>query len=128
MANDGKGVIFFGGKTNGFSSELRREKKWARYFLVPLLQAETDRDVVRRLDATVEREQELMKDVPGWQAGDLKAPVPGLGKDGVLIAGAAEPVYHNPDIYTPVSIIQLDPKGPQGERARLNAGFKTLKV
>jgi hypothetical protein len=31
------------------NSELRREKAWARLSLVPLLQAETDRDKVRRL-------------------------------------------------------------------------------
>ena len=49
--------------------ELAREKTWARINLVPLLQAEADRDMYRRYRASVEREKEIMKDVPGWEAG-----------------------------------------------------------
>jgi len=96
--------------------------------LVPLLQAEADRDIVRRLDGLAEREAELMKDVPGWTAGDLKASVPGLGKDGKLAPGAAEPVYHNPHIFTPVSIVHMDNKGPTSQRAPFNAGLTVLKT
>ena len=41
-------------------SELAREKMWARIHLIPLLQAEADRDLVRRHWAEQARERELM--------------------------------------------------------------------
>lgn len=47
--------------------ELQREKAWSRIHLVPLLMAESDRDVYRRDFAALEREREIMKDVPGWE-------------------------------------------------------------
>lgn len=47
--------------------ELWREKTWARIYLTPMLQAEADRDDVRRYFANLEREKELMKDEPGWE-------------------------------------------------------------
>lgn len=47
--------------------ELQREKAWSRIHLVPLLLAESDRDVYRRDYAALEREKEIMKDVPGWE-------------------------------------------------------------
>lgn len=40
-------------------SELAREKMWARINLIPLLQAEEDRDQVRRYWADQKREKEL---------------------------------------------------------------------
>jgi hypothetical protein len=40
--------------------ELAREKMWARIHLTPLLQAEEDRDQVRRHLADLERERELL--------------------------------------------------------------------
>ena len=43
-----------------FSSELAREKLWARIHLIPLLQAEEDRDQIRRHWADKEREKELL--------------------------------------------------------------------
>lgn len=43
-------------------SELGREKMWARIHLTPLLQAEEDRDQVRRYWADQAREKELMGD------------------------------------------------------------------
>lgn len=46
--------------TNGSYSELAREKMWARIHLIPLLQAEEDRDQVRRYYADKEREKELL--------------------------------------------------------------------
>ncbi|KAK7206879.1 GRIM-19 protein [Myxozyma melibiosi] len=46
--------------------EYSREKAWARLSLLPLLQAEADRDYVRRITALTKREQELMKDHPDW--------------------------------------------------------------
>lgn len=40
--------------------ELAREKMWARIHLIPALQAEEDRDQVRRYLADQQRERELM--------------------------------------------------------------------
>jgi len=47
--------------------ELEREKVWSRLHLVPLLLAEGDRDAYRRQQAANVREQEIMKDVKGWE-------------------------------------------------------------
>lgn len=41
-------------------SELAREKMWARIYITPALQAEEDRDQVRRYLADQAREKELM--------------------------------------------------------------------
>lgn len=41
-------------------SELAREKMWSRIHLIPLLQAEEDRDQVRRYLADKAREKELL--------------------------------------------------------------------
>lgn len=49
------------------SRELQREKAWSRIHLVPLLLAESDRDVYRRNFAALEREKEIMKDMPEWE-------------------------------------------------------------
>ncbi|KZT06398.1 GRIM-19 [Laetiporus sulphureus 93-53] len=57
------------GKGNLERRELQREKIWSRIHLVPLLLAEGDRDAYRRQQAALEREKEIMKDVPGWEAG-----------------------------------------------------------
>ncbi|KAK8927969.1 hypothetical protein VCV18_004455 [Metarhizium anisopliae] len=43
-----------------WNSELAREKMWARINLIPLLQAEEDRDQVRRYWADQKREKELL--------------------------------------------------------------------
>jgi len=48
-------------------SELERERAWSRIHLVPLLLAEGDRDLFRRQQAAIAREQTIMKDVPGWE-------------------------------------------------------------
>lgn len=45
--------------------ELAREKMWSRIYLTPLLQAEEDRDQVRRYYADLAREKELL----GTQSG-----------------------------------------------------------
>jgi NADH dehydrogenase (ubiquinone) 1 alpha subcomplex subunit 13 len=42
--------------------ELAREKMWSRIHLIPLLQAEEDRDLVRRHLADQAREKELLGD------------------------------------------------------------------
>lgn len=44
---------------------------WSRIHLVPLLMAEGDRDLYRRQQAALKREKEIMKDVPGWEVGDM---------------------------------------------------------
>ena len=41
-------------------SELAREKMWARIHLIPVLQAEEDRDLVRRYYADKAREKQLL--------------------------------------------------------------------
>ncbi|MCJ1324600.1 hypothetical protein MMC10_001262 [Thelotrema lepadinum] len=41
-------------------NELAREKMWARIHLIPMLQAEEDRDMVRRYLADQAREKELL--------------------------------------------------------------------
>ncbi|KAK0517522.1 hypothetical protein JMJ35_000677 [Cladonia borealis] len=41
-------------------NELAREKMWARIHLIPMLQAEEDRDLVRRYWADQAREKELL--------------------------------------------------------------------
>jgi len=41
-------------------NELAREKTWARFHLMPVLQAEADRDAVRKYLADQEREKELL--------------------------------------------------------------------
>ncbi|KAJ3086955.1 hypothetical protein HK102_012108 [Quaeritorhiza haematococci] len=96
-------------KSNAERRELRREKAWARINLVPLLQAETDRDLVRRLEAAKRREAEIMQDVPDWQAMDLKAKVPGIGKYGAKDPNAAEPVYHT-DRYVQPNLVFIPPE------------------
>lgn len=57
------------GKGNLERRELQREKVWSRIHLVPLFLAEGDRDMYRRQQAAIAREKEIMKDVPGWEAG-----------------------------------------------------------
>lgn len=51
--------------------EMARERIWARIHLTPVLQAENDRDDVRRHFAAEARERELMKDVKGWEFGSV---------------------------------------------------------
>ncbi|KAJ3187040.1 hypothetical protein HDU85_007078 [Gaertneriomyces sp. JEL0708] len=88
-------------KANAERRELRREKAWARINLVPLLQAETDRDLVRRLAAAQKSESEIMKDVNDWNGLDLKARTPGIGKGGKRDYHQAEPVYHTERYVNP---------------------------
>jgi NADH dehydrogenase (ubiquinone) 1 alpha subcomplex subunit 13 len=51
------------------ASELQREKLWTRIHLIPLLQAETDRDNYRREQGIKADEARVMQNVEGWQAG-----------------------------------------------------------
>ncbi|KAL2045605.1 hypothetical protein N7G274_002033 [Stereocaulon virgatum] len=48
------------GQGNREQNELAREKMWSRIHLIPMLQAEEDRDLVRRHWADKAREKELM--------------------------------------------------------------------
>ncbi|KND01408.1 uncharacterized protein SPPG_03217 [Spizellomyces punctatus DAOM BR117] len=99
------GVMGYGwywvAKANAERRELRREKAWTRINLVPLLQAETDRDLIRRLEAAKKREGGVMENVQEWKPLDLKAPVPGVGKGGKFDAKQAEPVYHTDRYVNP---------------------------
>lgn len=89
---------------------------------MPLLQAETDRDLVRRLAATREREAAIMEGAPAvtstassssssgeesssWSALDLKAKTPGVGKGGLFDPHQAEPVYHTDRYVAPTFVI-----------------------
>ncbi|KAJ3209304.1 hypothetical protein HDU67_006277 [Dinochytrium kinnereticum] len=102
------GIMAYGwhwlSQSNAERRELRREKAWARIHLVPLLQAETDRDLVRRLDSVKSQEAQIMKNVDGWSPLDLKAPVRGVGRYGYYNAAAAEPVYHTEKYVKPTYI------------------------
>ncbi|KAJ1342322.1 hypothetical protein BSLG_003245 [Batrachochytrium salamandrivorans] len=91
-------------------TEIRREKAYARIFITPLLQAETDRDLVRRLDSLKRRETEAMKDNPDWVPFDLKAPVSGIGKGGVFDPSQSEPVYHTRRYVSPTYVYLPPPK------------------
>jgi hypothetical protein len=53
--------------------ELEREKAWSRIYLLPALMAEGDRDLYRRRQAMMEREREIMKEVPGWEVSTMVA-------------------------------------------------------
>ncbi|THV08279.1 hypothetical protein K435DRAFT_641917, partial [Dendrothele bispora CBS 962.96] len=92
------GLVFLGGvlAVSGFGfyrygqgilekRRLQREKVWSRIHLVPLLTAEGDRDAYRRQQAALDRERAIMKDVPGWQAGESS--------------------YHNPKYATPKIVV-----------------------
>lgn len=49
-------------------NELTREKTWSRFYLQPLLEAESDRDYVRRYNNLRNNEQEIMSEVPDFDA------------------------------------------------------------
>eukprot|EP00118_Oscarella_pearsei_P025593 m.308433 g.308433 ORF g.308433 m.308433 type:complete len:131 (+) comp43982_c0_seq1:16-408(+) len=57
-------------QTNKERRLLQREKLQARIALLPLLQAEQDRKVLRALKANEEAEAEIMKDVKDWKVGE----------------------------------------------------------
>ncbi|KAJ5233568.1 uncharacterized protein N7469_005334 [Penicillium citrinum] len=68
--------------------ELAREKMWARMYLTPLLQAEEDRDQVRRHFANSAREKELL--------------------------GSEQKIYHS-DRFVPPTITYTPPATPSGK-------------
>lgn len=61
------------------SSELAREKMWSRIYITPLLQAEEDRDQVRRYYADQAREKELFGSVSSPYNSDRYGFLCGLG-------------------------------------------------
>jgi hypothetical protein len=69
--------------------QLKNEKAWARIYIAPLLQAEQDRDLVRKKYILKEKESEIMSKLsPEWSAMNLKVPLE-------LTKGKAlEPVYY----------------------------------
>ncbi|KAJ3040686.1 hypothetical protein HDV00_010579 [Rhizophlyctis rosea] len=106
--------------------ELDREKRWNRINLVPLLQAELDRDWVRKVEAYKVREKGYMSEYdPEWAPLDLKAPTRGIGKNAVYDPQQSEPVYHTERYVRPTSLFL-----PWEEEARMESqwwrGFKWL--
>ncbi|XP_043946585.1 NADH dehydrogenase [ubiquinone] 1 alpha subcomplex subunit 13 [Protopterus annectens] len=70
----GIGTILFGYwrlfKWNRERRRLQIEDLEARVALLPLLQAESDRRLLRMLRENLEEEAKIMKDVPGWKVGE----------------------------------------------------------
>ncbi|XP_073407426.1 NADH dehydrogenase [ubiquinone] 1 alpha subcomplex subunit 13 [Dendrobates tinctorius] len=70
----GIGVMLFGYWRIGMWNRERRrlliEDLETRLALLPLLQAETDRRILRVLRENLEQEAIIMKDVPGWKVGE----------------------------------------------------------
>ncbi|XP_018421429.1 PREDICTED: NADH dehydrogenase [ubiquinone] 1 alpha subcomplex subunit 13 [Nanorana parkeri] len=70
----GIGVMIYGYYSIGMWNRERRrryiEDLEARLALMPLLQAEYDRRVLRALRINLEQEAIIMKDVPGWKVGE----------------------------------------------------------
>lgn len=49
-------------------NELTREQTWSRFYLQPLLEAEADRDYLRRYISLKNQETEIMSSVPDFDA------------------------------------------------------------
>jgi NADH dehydrogenase (ubiquinone) 1 alpha subcomplex subunit 13 len=58
------------GQTNGVVSGEILEERRARYAMVPVLQAESDKWYVVQENEILKREAEIMKDVPHWVVGE----------------------------------------------------------
>ncbi|XP_035525950.1 NADH dehydrogenase [ubiquinone] 1 alpha subcomplex subunit 13 isoform X2 [Morone saxatilis] len=74
MFGIGIGIMMFGYwrlfKWNRERRRLQIEDMEARIALMPLLQAEEDRRVLRMMKENLEEEAVLMKNVPGWKVGE----------------------------------------------------------
>ncbi|XP_017277641.1 NADH dehydrogenase [ubiquinone] 1 alpha subcomplex subunit 13 [Kryptolebias marmoratus] len=74
MFGVGIGILVFGyWRLFRWNRERRRftiEELEARIALMPLMQAEKDRRVLRMLRENLEEEAIIMKDVPGWKVGE----------------------------------------------------------
>jgi NADH dehydrogenase (ubiquinone) 1 alpha subcomplex subunit 13 len=49
---------------------LKREKLWARLYVLPAIQAEWDREWMKWRADQLAKEAEIMKNVPGWVVGE----------------------------------------------------------
>ena len=82
-------------------SELAREKIWSRIHLIPLLQAEEDRDLVRRHLADKAREKELMGSETSVYHSDRYVGLPRLSeasfRHGLSTRELEVKKYHSPD-------------------------------
>lgn len=74
MFGIGIGIMVFGYwrlfKWNRERRRLQIEDLEARIAIMPLLQAEQDRQTLRKLRENLEEEAILMKDIPGWKVGE----------------------------------------------------------
>jgi len=57
------------GQGNQERNQQRLAERQVRYALAPILQAEADREYMRKEMENLKKEAEVMKDVPGWQVG-----------------------------------------------------------
>jgi NADH dehydrogenase (ubiquinone) 1 alpha subcomplex subunit 13 len=85
--------------------ELQREKVWSRIHLVPLLLAEGDRDAYRRELAANAREQEIMKDVKGWEVSLGRREAGGIFSDGNKLFSQVGKSVYNDTRYAPADKI-----------------------
>jgi hypothetical protein len=70
-------------------SELAREKMWSRIYLIPVLQAEEDRDLVRRYYADKAREKALLGSETSVYNSDRCVKITLLTSDGDVLDGMA---------------------------------------
>ncbi|XP_072166617.1 NADH dehydrogenase [ubiquinone] 1 alpha subcomplex subunit 13-like [Diadema setosum] len=102
-------VMGFGFVTMYFSNRQRRkwiqEDREAKIALIPLVQAEYDREVLLRLRYNREQEAEIMKDVPDWTVG--------------------ESVFNSKRWQEP-SLLDLYYLEPTSERNKIIQGFSTF--
>ncbi|XP_041379473.1 NADH dehydrogenase [ubiquinone] 1 alpha subcomplex subunit 13-like [Gigantopelta aegis] len=63
-------TILGGVQSNKERRRLRKEQLNARLSLLPLVQAEEDRRILRAMKAFEAEEALIMKDVPGWKVGE----------------------------------------------------------
>ncbi|KAJ3378005.1 hypothetical protein HDU84_008028 [Entophlyctis sp. JEL0112] len=105
--------FYYVGLNNHERHELNREKAWNRISLIPLLQAEADRDHVRRLASSRAKESAIMEKSHSngdWAALDLKTPVKGIARYGAYDESKqhATPVYYT-NRYVRPSFVFIPP-------------------
>ncbi|RLN14345.1 hypothetical protein BBJ28_00022634 [Nothophytophthora sp. Chile5] len=61
---------FLVGKHNKHQREVLKEERERRIALLPFLQAEADVEFLEQQKQILQQEREIMKDVPGWVAGE----------------------------------------------------------
>ncbi|XP_069505171.1 NADH dehydrogenase [ubiquinone] 1 alpha subcomplex subunit 13 [Ambystoma mexicanum] len=103
----GIGVSIFGYwsifKWNRERRRLQIEDLETRIAMLPLLQAEHDRSVLRQLRENLEEEAKIMKDVPGWKVGES---------------------MYNTDRWVPPTVTELFQLRPQEEFIHKRFGFQ----